>query len=108
MVNSFCTSGLTATAMGAARARPGDAGLVAVGGVECMSRVPMMSDKGPLAGGPKGASGIPFIPNPIIAGYVACRSEERRVGNRCVSRWSCRRRRKHVEKNKYKKKVTAK
>src|SRR3546814_659293 len=71
MVNSFCTSGLTATAMGAARARLGDAGLVAVGGVECMSRVPMMSDKGPLAGDPKVARGIPFIPNPIIADYVA-------------------------------------
>src|SRR3546814_19730543 len=57
--------------MGAARARLGDAGLVAVGGVEGMSRVPMMSDKGPLAGDPKVARGIPFIPHPIIADYVA-------------------------------------
>lgn len=71
MVNSFCTSGLTATAVGAARVRLGDAGLVAVGGVECMSRVPMMSDKGPLAGDPKVARAIPFIPNPVIADYVA-------------------------------------
>ena len=71
MVNSFCTSGLTATALGAARIRLGDAGLVAVGGVESMSRVPMMSDKGPLTGDPKVARGIPFIPNPIIADYVA-------------------------------------
>src|SRR3546814_18235553 len=31
----------------------------------------MMSDKGPLAGDPKVARGIPFIPNPIIADYVA-------------------------------------
>jgi acetyl-CoA C-acetyltransferase len=71
MVNSFCTSGLTATAMGAARVRLGDTGLVAVGGVESMSRVPMMSDKGPLAGDREVARGIPFIPNPIIADYVA-------------------------------------
>lgn len=71
MVNSFCTSGLTATAMGAARVRLGDAGLVAVGGVESMSRVPMMSDKGPLAGDREVARAIPFIPNPIIADYVA-------------------------------------
>lgn len=71
MVNSFCTSGLTATAFGAARIRLGDAGLVAVGGVESMSRVPMMSDKGPLTGDPAIARGIPFIPNPIFADYVA-------------------------------------
>ncbi|GLS99771.1 acetyl-CoA acetyltransferase [Sphingobium jiangsuense] len=71
MVNSFCTSGLTATATGAARVRLGEADLMAVGGVESMSRVPMMSDKGPLAGDPAIARAIPFIPNPIIADYVA-------------------------------------
>src|SRR3546814_19351698 len=65
MVNSFCTSGLTATAMGAARARLGDAGLVAVGGVEWMWRVPMLSDKGPPHGDPTVAGGIPFYPIPI-------------------------------------------
>lgn len=45
-INRFCTSGLDACAMAAARVRSGECGLLLGGGVESMSRVPMFSDKG--------------------------------------------------------------
>lgn len=71
MVNSFCTSGLTAAAFAVAKSMAGQGDLFAVGGVECMSRVPMASDNGPLTADPAVSRAIPFIPNPVVADYVA-------------------------------------
>lgn len=45
-INRFCTSGLDACALAAARVQAGECGLLIGGGVESMSRVPMFSDKG--------------------------------------------------------------
>ncbi len=44
-VNRFCSSGLQAVAMGADRIRLGEADVIIAGGVESMSRVPMMGNK---------------------------------------------------------------
>ncbi len=47
-VNRFCASGIDAVALSAAKIRAGDASLVAAGGVESVSRVPIFSDTGAL------------------------------------------------------------
>src|SRR6202167_1407139 len=47
-VNRFCASGLEATNIAAAKVASGWDRLVLAGGVECMSRVPMLSDGGAL------------------------------------------------------------
>jgi acetyl-CoA C-acetyltransferase len=47
-LNRFCASGIDAVAHAAARIRAGDMELIAAGGVESVSRVPMFSDGGPL------------------------------------------------------------
>ena len=47
-VNRFCASGLEATNIAAAKVRSGWDRLVLAGGVESMSRVPMLSDGGAL------------------------------------------------------------
>ena len=47
-VNRFCASGLEATNLAAQKVRSGWDRLVLAGGVESMSRVPMMSDGGAL------------------------------------------------------------
>ncbi|MBX3477728.1 MAG: acetyl-CoA C-acyltransferase [Brevundimonas sp.] len=70
-VNSFCTSGLTACADVAAKIMAGVGDLYVAGGVECMSRVPMASDNGPLTTDREVMRTAPFIPNPIIADAIA-------------------------------------
>jgi acetyl-CoA C-acetyltransferase len=47
-LNRFCASGIDAVAHAAARIRADDMELIAAGGVESVSRVPMFSDGGPL------------------------------------------------------------
>lgn len=47
-VNRFCASGIDAVAQGTARIRAADASLIAAGGVESVSRVPIFSDRGAL------------------------------------------------------------
>lgn len=47
-INRFCASGIDAVATAAARIRAGDAALIAAGGVESVSRVPIFSDRGAL------------------------------------------------------------
>lgn len=70
-VNSFCTSGLTACTLATAKISAGMNDVMAIGGVECMSRVPMMSDNGPIAVDNDVKIRLPFIPNPIAADYIA-------------------------------------
>ena len=72
-VSSFCTSGITACATASAKILAGQGSLFAVGGVECMSRVPMMSDKGAMFLDPDVSKKLPFIPNGVVADFVASR-----------------------------------
>lgn len=72
-VSSFCTSGVTACALAAAKIQAGQGEVFAVGGVESMSRVPMMSDKGALFLDPAVSKKLPFIPNGVVADFVATR-----------------------------------
>lgn len=73
-VNSFCTSSLTALGLATAKvtARMGD--LYAVGGIESMSRVPLMSDRGALFVDQDISPCIPYVPNGVIADFFASRN----------------------------------
>lgn len=70
-INSLCSSGLTACGIIAAKIQAGLGDTYVAGGVECMSRVPMASDNGPLTADREVSVRIPFIPNPIIADVIA-------------------------------------
>lgn len=72
-LTSYCTSGLTAASLSAARIWSGMGDIYVTGGVESMSRVPMLSDNGPLFADPVVAAAIPFMPNGVIADAVATR-----------------------------------
>lgn len=72
-LNSFCTSGLTAASLSAARIWSGMGDIYIAGGVESMSRVPMLSDNGPLFADPHVAATVPFMPNGVVADAVATR-----------------------------------
>ncbi len=51
-INRFCTSGLDAVSLAAAKVSAGMADVVVAGGVESVSRVPMYADEGPLYADP--------------------------------------------------------
>ncbi len=70
-INSLCSSGLTACGIITAKIQAGFGDTYVAGGVECMSRVPMASDNGPLTADREVSARIPFIPNPIIADVIA-------------------------------------
>ena len=70
-INRFCASGIDAVALAAARIRGGDAELVAAGGVESVSRVPMFSDGGPLFCDPATVSRVGSVFMGISADLVA-------------------------------------
>lgn len=70
-VNRFCGSGLEAINQAAARVRSGFEGLIAAGGVESMSRVPMMSDGGAWPMDPQVATKTSFVPQGISADLIA-------------------------------------
>lgn len=70
-INRFCGSGLEAVNMAAAKVASGEARFAIGGGVESMSRVPMMSDGGALASDPAVAYGTYFVPQGISADLVA-------------------------------------
>lgn len=72
-VSSYCTSGLTATSIAAGRIASGMGDIYVAGGVELMSRVPMLSDNGPLFANPAVRAAVPFIANGVIADAVATR-----------------------------------
>lgn len=73
-VNSFCTSSLSALGLATAKvtSRMGD--LYAVGGIESMSRVPLMSDRGALFVDQDISASIPYVPNGVIADFFASRN----------------------------------
>jgi acetyl-CoA C-acetyltransferase len=72
-VNRFCGSGLESTNMAAAKLMAGQADFVISGGVESMSRVPILSDGGAWASDPQVAHVSHFIPQGISADLIATR-----------------------------------
>jgi len=72
-VNRFCASGLEACNIAAAQVMAGQAGLVVGGGVESMSRVPMMTSGGAWAMDPDVARRTHFVPQGVSADIIATR-----------------------------------
>lgn len=72
-VNRFCASGLEACNIAAAQIMAGQADLVVGGGVESMSRVPMMTSGGAWAIDPDVARRTHFVPQGISADIIATR-----------------------------------
>ena len=72
-LNRFCASGLEAVNTAASQVMAGQSDLVIGGGVESMSRVPMMSDGGAWATDPQVAYKTYFVPQGISADLIATR-----------------------------------
>ncbi len=70
-LNRFCASGLEAINTAAAQIMSGQSDVVIGGGVESMSRVPMMSDGGAWATDPQVAYKTHFVPQGISADLIA-------------------------------------
>ena len=70
-LNRFCSSGLEAVNTAAAQVMSGQSDLTIGGGVESMSRVPMMSDGGAWATDPQVAYKTYFVPQGISADLIA-------------------------------------
>ncbi|WP_203840398.1 acetyl-CoA C-acetyltransferase [Winogradskya humida] len=70
-LNRFCSSGLEAVNIAAAKVRSGWDDLILAGGVESMSRVPMGSDGGAWAMDPETALATSFVPQGISADLLA-------------------------------------
>lgn len=72
-VNRFCASGLEACNIAAAQIMSGQSELVVGGGVESMSRVPMMTSGGAWAMDPAVSHKTHFVPQGISADLIATR-----------------------------------
>jgi len=72
-VNRYCTSGLDATVIAASKIAAGVDKVVIAGGVEAMSRVPVMSDKGAYYLDPDISKRSRFIPLGVAADLLATR-----------------------------------
>ncbi len=70
-LNRFCASGLESVNTAAAQVMSGQSDVVIGGGVESMSRVPMMSDGGAWATDPQVAYKTYFVPQGISADLIA-------------------------------------
>ena len=70
-INRFCASGLEAVNTAAAQVMSGQSDVAIGGGVESMSRVPMMSDGGAWATDPQVAYKTYFVPQGISADLIA-------------------------------------
>ena len=70
-LNRFCASGLEAVNSAAAKVASGWDNLIVAGGIECMSRVPMGSDGGAMAGDAAFAVKSGFVPQGIGADTIA-------------------------------------
>ena len=70
-LNRFCASGLEAVNSAAAQIMSGQSDVAIGGGVESMSRVPMMSDGGALATDPQVAYKTYFTPQGVSADLIA-------------------------------------
>ena len=70
-LNRFCTSGLEAVNLAATKIRSGWEELLVAGGVESMSRVPMISDAGPLMFDPDVINNVGYLPMGVAADLIA-------------------------------------
>ncbi|MGD8385121.1 MAG: beta-ketoacyl synthase N-terminal-like domain-containing protein, partial [Lysobacterales bacterium] len=70
-LNRFCASGLDAVNTAAAQIMSGQSEVAIGGGVECMSRVPMMADGGAWATDPQVAYKTYFTPQGVSADLIA-------------------------------------
>ena len=70
-LNRFCGSGLEACNLAAMKVMSGQEDLVVAGGVEAMSRVPMMSDGGDWFMNPNVNNSLGFIPQGVSADLIA-------------------------------------
>ena len=70
-INRFCASGLSAINLAGQKVRSGMDELVLAGGVESMSRVPMMSDGGAMAMDAQVSFATDFVPQGISADLIA-------------------------------------
>jgi acetyl-CoA C-acetyltransferase len=70
-INRFCASGLEAVNSAAAQVMSGQSDVTIGGGIESMSRVPMMSDGGAWATDPQVAYKTYFVPQGISADLIA-------------------------------------
>jgi acetyl-CoA C-acetyltransferase len=70
-INRFCSSGLEACNMAAAKVIAGEAVMAVGGGVEAMSRVPMGSDGGAWPVDPMAAFPTYFVPQGVSADMIA-------------------------------------
>ncbi len=70
-INSFCTSALTAVATAAAHIQAGHTDMAIAGGVESMSRAPMMSDEGAWYRDPVIMQSTRFVPLGVAADLLA-------------------------------------
>lgn len=70
-LDRFCASGLEAVNIAAQKIASGWEDLVVAGGVECMSRVPMGSNGGPMGSDPAFAAKTGFVPQGIGADTIA-------------------------------------
>lgn len=70
-LNRFCASGAEAVNLAAMKIRSGWEAVVVAGGVESMSRVPMLSDGGPWANDPETSINTQFVPQGVSADLIA-------------------------------------
>ena len=70
-INRFCASGLEACNMAAAKVMAGQADMMVAGGVESMSRIPILSDGGAWGADPQVAAATSFVPQGISADLIA-------------------------------------
>ena len=70
-INRFCASGLEACAIAAGKVASGEVGLVVAGGVEMMSRIPMLSSGMPVLSDPAIALPRKSIPQGVSADLIA-------------------------------------
>src|ERR1700733_9019046 len=70
-LNRFCASGLDAVNIAAQKVASGWEDLVFAGGVESMSRVPMLTDGGACMADPETAYDISFVPQGVGADLIA-------------------------------------
>ena len=70
-INRFCASGLEACNMAAAKVMAGQADMMVAGGVESMSRIPILSDGGAWGADPQVAAATSFVPQGVSADLIA-------------------------------------
>ncbi|WP_301107158.1 acetyl-CoA C-acyltransferase [Sporosarcina sp.] len=70
-INRFCASGLDAVGMAAAKVQAGFENVVLAGGVESVSRVPMLSDKGAWYADPEVSKKTGFVQMGVSADVIA-------------------------------------